>query len=79
LLVLIILATWTRNYRRQFGIRIAMGALLVFVAVSPVACGSTSTNPSTSSTMTPAATATVTITGTSNQLQHNTTVSLTVP
>jgi hypothetical protein len=69
---LIALAIWTKVSNRKFGFQLAMGTLLVLVAASPVGCGG-------SSTTTPAPqTYIVTITGTSNQLQHPTTVSLTV-
>jgi hypothetical protein len=75
-IALIVMAIWTKTSKRKLGFRFALGAFLVFLAVSPVGCGSNST---TSTSTTPAPTTyTVTVTGTSNQLQRTTTVSLAV-
>ena len=78
LLILIVLAIWSRTSHKQLGFRIALGALLALLAVSPLGCGSNGT-PSSTSTTPPGPPAIVTITGTSNQVQHTTTVSLTAP
>jgi hypothetical protein len=69
---LVVLAIWMKTFKRKLGFRFTMGALLVLVAASPLSCGGSSRSSSAPQTYT------VTITGTSNQLQHPTTVSLTV-
>jgi hypothetical protein len=70
-ILLFVFAMLTRTSNKRFGYRFALGALLIFVGVSPIGCGSKNTTSITK-------TYTVTVTGTSNQLQHQTTVSLTV-
>jgi hypothetical protein len=76
--ILLALGIWMKTSKRRLGFRFVLGVFAIILALSPMGCGSTST-PSTSGTTPPPTTATVTITGTSNQLQHTTTVSLTVP
>jgi hypothetical protein len=60
-----------KSRKMTLGMRFAFCAFLIVLAVSPIGCGSYNTTP------TPK-TYSVTITGTSNQLQHSTTVSLTI-
>jgi hypothetical protein len=68
---LIFVAIWTRSFGRRLSLRFSLCALLISLTVSTAGCGSKSTTPASNIY-------TVTITGTSNQLQHQTTVSLTV-
>jgi hypothetical protein len=61
---------------RKLAAAFAFGALLICLVSPIVACGGGSRAPSNPGT--PAGTYTVTVTGTSNQLQHSTTITLTV-
>jgi len=77
LLALTALAVFARKSKRKFGFAIASCALLICLVAPVVSCGgggsSTPSNPGT-----PVGMYSVTVTGTSNQLQHSTTVGLTV-
>lgn len=82
--LLFLLAAFTlaaRKNRKRVAVGIASCALLLLLLAPVFSCGGDSTSgtpPPSDDTETPSATYTVTVTGTSNQLQHSTTVSLTV-
>jgi hypothetical protein len=69
---LVAVAVWMGVSKRKLGLRLALGALLVLAATMPAGCGGSNSNTSGPQTYT------VTIMGTSNQLQHSTTVTLTL-
>lgn len=76
LAALALAAMLARQKRRQFAFSAACCALLICLALPAVSCGGGSSTPKNPGT--PAGTYSVTVTGASGQLQHSTSVSLSV-
>lgn len=75
-LTFIVAALWAKKEKRKFAFRFASCVFLTCIALAIVSCSSGSKGPSNPGT--PAGTYTVSVTGSSNQLQHSTSVTLTV-